>query len=202
MFHRLKYNKIPIRENKRRIARLEHFIEDLNSFYVGKRNSQPWYGQMERHQVELLSIQRMGLTQAIPEIRSLTRLANISTVGGHRYSGLVDLLENAVNLDELDIEPALLVDQLNYAIGVYRTDQPKSRRRTFWPFFWIARFFEWIAKLPVWFLSTIFSLEQEKVARSLFGRIVSGLFALIAAPGGTLLSPRVSRIQRGGSALA
>lgn len=87
----------------------------------------------------------------------------------------VNILENAPNLDDLNIDPALLVDQLNHAIGVYRTDQPNSWGRTFWPVFWLARLIEWIAQVPVWFLSVIFGIQQEKVTRSLPGRLVASI---------------------------
>jgi hypothetical protein len=78
-------------------------------------------------------------------------------------------------------------------------DQKRARERSRNPFFWLAWIAEsivemfiqivgWIAEIPVRLLSRIFRLDQEKVARSWFGRLVSGLFggvcALIAAVAG------------------
>jgi hypothetical protein len=188
MFQSLKYSKIPIWENRRRIARLERFIDDLNSFYTGTRNSRPWHGELEIERMRLLSTQRTNLTQAIPAVSSITQLASISTVGGHPHTGFIDMLDNATNLDGLSFDPAILVDQLNQTIGVYRTDQTNAWFRTFWPVFWLARLIEWVAKLPVWLLSLTFGLEPEKIERSWFGRIVTiisnltlWIFALVQA---------------------
>jgi hypothetical protein len=176
MFHSLKYSKIPIWENKRRIKRLERFIEDLNSFYVGMRSTLPWMGQLENERVRWLSTQRTNLTQSVGEVSAIVRLAHISVVGGNQYLGMIDMLDNVTNLDELSIDPSHLADQINQAIGVYRTDQTNSRFRTFWPIFWLARLIEWIAKLPVWLLSLTFGLEAEKTERSWYGRTVTILW--------------------------
>jgi hypothetical protein len=185
-FYRLKYSKVPIWENKRRIAVLRRFIDTFNTYHGMNRHAHSWGNQLSTDQLELLSTQRTSLTQAIPEVHSITRLANVAMIAGHRYSGPVNILENAPNLDDLSIEPGLLIDQINQAIGTYLVDQSRSWVRTFSPIFWIARSIEWIAQFPAWFLSVIFGIEQGKVARSIPGRIATGLFGIICTLIGAL----------------
>lgn len=188
-FHRLKYSKIPIWENKRRIALLRRFIDDVNRYYVMRVDARTYGDKLPPDQQESLSIQRTKVTQAVSEIHSLIRLANVEAVViGVRDGSSIDVIANVTTLDRFQIQPILLIDLLNQAIGTYLSDQPNSWRRTLWPIFWMARIIEWIAQFPIWFLSVVSGIEQEKVARSLFGRIVSGFFnsfcALIAALGG------------------
>ena len=167
-FDRLGYSKIPIWENKRRIAILENFLDGIKAYYNVLFRPRHWaISTLTPEEQELVSTLRTELTQGVPVIHSLMYLAKVHTmVTGGGYSSGIDMLENVARLDQLRIEPSLLVDQINQAIGTYRADQWKSWRLTFWPLFWLARLLEYIARLPVYIFSLIFGLDQEKAARS------------------------------------
>jgi hypothetical protein len=133
-FDRLKYSKIPIWENQRRIALLENFIEGIKAYYNVLLKPRYWAAtELTDKEQEFLATVRTELSQGVPVIHSLMYLAKVhTTVVGGGYRGQIDMLENVTRLDQIRVEPGLLVDQINQAIGTYRADQLKNWRRTFW----------------------------------------------------------------------
>jgi len=104
----------------------------------------------------------------------------------------IDVIDQMWELEALAMstrEPMVVIEE---ALGEYERNQKSARGRSRNPFFWLAlaadlivetliQIIGWIAEIPVRLLSRIFCLDQEKVARSLFGRVVTGLFGAICA---------------------
>jgi hypothetical protein len=189
-FDRLKIDQIPLRENKRRVEYLTDYRDLLNDALGWNRTRS---GDLEQ--------QRIVINQRRPLIGRMIRLAGINTRrscarrGPTGYSTTmleVDVIEQMWELEALAMstrEPMVVIEE---ALGEYERDQKNARGRSRNPFFWLAlgadsivetliQIIGWIAEIPVRLLSRIFRLDQEKVARSLFGRIVTGLFSAICA---------------------
>jgi len=192
-FDRLKIDQIPLRENKRRIEYLTEFRDLLNDALGWNRTRS---GDLEE--------QRIVINKGKPVIGRMIRLAGINTRrscarrGQTGYSTTmleVDVIEQMWDLEALAMstrEPMVVIEE---ALGEYERDQKNARCRSLNPFFWLALGAEsiveafiqivgWIAEIPVRLLTRIFRLDQEKAVRSWYGRLVTGLSALIAALAG------------------
>jgi hypothetical protein len=101
MFSQLNYDKIPIWENKRRIAKLEQFIHGINQYYGRLGIHAPYNIKTE--------LQRTALSQSVTKIYSIVQLGNAHpTEYGEDYRGRLNLIENVTRLDEKKNRPSLI----------------------------------------------------------------------------------------------
>jgi hypothetical protein len=111
---------------------------------------------------------------ALAEIE--TRPEYASRLKGNVSVLTADALQQFWDLEALGVSFRAPMDLVEEAIGKYKMDQKNALQRTRSPLFWTTRFIEWIIQLPVWIVILIFSVEEGKVARSWYGRLLSGLF--------------------------
>jgi hypothetical protein len=182
-FDKLGYSKIPIWENKHRIEYLTVFRDFANDIRPAF-NTQPRIPVSPTTGKPFEQGQRYTeFNERKPLAHQMILLAGIKTrrefaarVKGNSSLIEVDVIEQYWSLETLGVSFRAPQDIIEEAIGRYKTDQKKAQRRTWSPLFWAARFIEWIIQFPVWLISLTFSIEEEKVARSWYGRLLSGIY--------------------------
>ena len=176
------YNKIPFWENRRRVNRLLGFRGTIVAY---ANHTEKVLGNLELNEDEEAVKMRREINLTLPEVQDIMQAPNISTqiawtsppaVGGRMQT--VDLLYDFFSLHRYMVSPQFLIDQIDRCVGLYEQDYAKSVRRTFNPFFWIARLFEWIASVPFRFVG-ILGFDQSRVESSMLGRILKGILQSI-----------------------
>ena len=143
------YNTIPVWENRRRVNELMEFQKSV----VGYFNSLNRSPAMARpSDGEESGKYRREINLAVAEVRSIVRASRRAVrvrwtpppaIGGPSRS--VELFDDIFLLDQYDIPPSMVVDELDRAIGVYETDRRNSIFRTFNPLWWIGNLAGWLA---------------------------------------------------------
>lgn len=93
-------------------------------------------------------------------------------IGG--YVQKIDLVDNLFNIQNYDIEPQVLVDTIDKALGVYEADLVSSLMRTFNPLYWLGRLLELIASIPFYLLGSL-GLNRNRFENSVAGRLAKRL---------------------------
>jgi hypothetical protein len=144
---RLKYDKIPIWENKDRIKYLT-FFRDLwleGTFAADQVLVSPATGKPFRQEER-----RSELNRRIPAVKEMVALADIPTLRDwvtiRKDDELVrvDILEQFWYTDKLRLSYRAPSDVVDEAIGKYQTDQRASWVRTFNPLYWLGRLIDWL----------------------------------------------------------
>jgi len=173
----LKWNKIPIWENKERIKNLtfwrDLYVERL--FGSVKKLPSPGtgkpFGDEER---------RTELNRRIPAVKEMVALADITalrdwiTIGKDDASVRVDVLEQFWYLERLRISFRAASDVVEEAIGKYQADQRRSWIRTFDPLYWFGRLVDWLVG-NAFNVVTLFGANPETARRSSIGRSIIAL---------------------------
>jgi hypothetical protein len=143
---RLKYDQIPIWENKQRIKDLQFFRDVyllglwgytklLESAATGK----PFTAEECRSEIN----------RRLPGVKEMVRLADISALRDwvtrkDDEAVQIDVLEQLWYLETLRLSYRAPSDVVEEAIGKYQADQFKSWVRTFNPFYWVGRLINWL----------------------------------------------------------
>jgi hypothetical protein len=184
-FDRLKYEKIPIWENKRRIEYLTLFrdlVYDRNPAIgtqlrapLSPSTGQPLDSEQRRIEIN----ERRSMAQRMIALAGIkTRRLCARRRGEPEPPPLeVDVIDQLWDLETLGVSFRQPAETIEEAIGVYKHDQDKAQRRTRNPFFWAARILEWIAELPFGLIS-LFGFNQQKAVDSKTGQAVRGIFQL------------------------
>jgi hypothetical protein len=161
-FDRRKIDKIPFWENQHRIECLTKYRDLLNTAFgwsaLGWKSSDLEQRRTEINEGKPL-VHRMITLAGIKLVRQCARSNANSTIE-------LDVVDELWSLEPLYVSTREPISAIEEAIGEYKRDQKKARGRTWSPIFWAACFIEWIIQLPVWLLSLIFSVEEDKVAHS------------------------------------
>jgi hypothetical protein len=177
---RLKYDKIPIWENKRRIKELT-FWRDLwltfasNRPLVSPKTGQPFSFEERRGE----------LNRRIPAVREMVTLAEVHavrdwmTVGKQTKTLRVDILEQFWYVERLWLSFQAPSDVVDEAIGKYQSDQRRSWIRTFNPFYWISRLIDWLIS-EAFNVVKIFGGNPETARASQLGRVINAFGQFIA----------------------
>jgi hypothetical protein len=96
-------------------------------------------------------------------------------VGGHASN--IDLFLNIFNLAIFQLDPRLLTDAIEQALGKYDNEQKSAIIRTFNPFWWLFKLIKSIAYFPFWILQSA-GVNTTKFERSFFGKIIKLIFDL------------------------
>ena len=188
----LKYDKIPIWENKQRIKDLT-FWRDLwlqgtspdVKVLISPATGKP-FGVEER---------RGELNRRIPLVREIVALADISTVRDwktvRKDAGTVrvDILEQFWYVETLRLSYRAPSDVVDEAIGKYQADQRGGWIRTFNPVYWIGRLIEWLIGLA-FNVVRLFGRNPQTARNSRVGRTISAIgkfLAWVATVGGFLI---------------
>ena len=90
-------------------------------------------------------------------------------------SGEIDLLENIFSLHQYKVEPQILVDHVERAIGIYTSDRLGASVRTINPLYWLSIFLNYSARLP-FFILGILGLDQDRLEGAPLGKFFKGCF--------------------------
>lgn len=152
------YGEIPIWENRRRVAEVIRFRNDIVEYFNDVRPAfldDPVEGDLARRK-------RRSINFKLAKIRSIVLLSGTGVdmyyspppaVGG--LAGSIDLIANIFNLHNFQTHPQYVVDVLERSIGVYEDDKVNALVRTLNPFFWLDALFDYVASIPLKLLSAI-----------------------------------------------
>lgn len=133
---------------------------------------------------------RHSLNKSIPDVARSLDLVGLShtiyytpppAIGG--YAGRVDLLAMLFQLWQFQLQPALVVDLLDRAIGIYEPQTKRLYWQMFNPFFWLMWLLQKFLRIPFEIIS-VAGFNAEKLERSLVGKttkVVMGLVVFLAA---------------------
>lgn len=94
------------------------------------------------------------------------------------FAGDVDLFQNMFRLSNMRIDPRVLTDVIERAIGIYETDHAAAWRRTLNPFYWFGRLLEFISTLPFVLLGSL-GLNRERMEASFLGGLAKRMVYLL-----------------------
>lgn len=96
------------------------------------------------------------------------------------FQGSVDLLANLFHLHAFQIEPQVLIDQLDRALGRLTARKPIAWVQTFNPLYWVYRVFHGILRLPFSLLAYSGFQGAGRVEQWPLTRLTKALFAAAA----------------------
>ncbi len=177
-----RYTKILIWENKKRLNKLMEFRDYILTYFNNSRAE--WIMDPRVEEVAAQEA-RFNINLSMKEAHSIILKSGITPTlswtlpsAGGRYSTNVDLIENIFNLHEFQIDPRLVLDNIDRAIGIYASNTRSALIRIFNPFFYIGLVFDFISDLPFIALGKL-GFNHHKARSSAIGRLVKGFFYLI-----------------------
>ena len=91
--------------------------------------------------------------------------------------GDMDLVENIFSLHQQKVDPQILADCIERAIGLYRNDRFKAWMRTLNPLYWLNILLDYAARLPLYILGSL-GLDRDKLEGTAFGKFLKGCFRM------------------------
>lgn len=174
---RLKYDKISIWGNKKRINDLSFFrdlwLEGLFNaphLLISPATGRPFSAEERRAE----------LNRRSPAVREMVALADISALRDWRTFRKddppvrVDVLEQFWYIEKLRLSARAPSDVVDEAIGIYLADQRGSWIRTFNPFYWFGRMIDWMVS-GAFNAVTLFGGNPQVVRNSQTGRIAEAI---------------------------
>ena len=168
------YNKKTIFENRSRASRLIEFREKIIAYFNA---NPPSVYLSENHDNAESSRIRFEINTVMDDSRAIIGSTGVipilhwspaPAVGGYRQD--VDLVINMFHLDQYQIPPSQLLDQIERAIGKLNNDSTSAFIRTLNPFFWIDRILRYVARSPFNILRSA-GINADKIESSLIGKI-------------------------------
>ena len=98
-------------------------------------------------------------------------------IGGRRQ--IFSLLENMFELSRYQIDPNMLLDQIEQAIGKYENNRIKSIKRTLNPFFWLNEIIAFVIGLPFRLLISARLIDESTMETSRFFAAVKSIFVFL-----------------------
>ena len=180
------YKTITFWGNQRRLTTLQQFRDLVITYF---NNSQRTHSLLEegRSENDVARQARAEINLKVDEISAYVRAADINpavtvtpapAIGG--YVQHVDLLMNLFLLERHQISPHHVDDFLLRAIGVYKSDESSSLRRTINPLWWVKMLLMGIAHAPFSILSAA-GFDADRAERSVLGKLVKGFLVVITA---------------------
>jgi len=173
------YKKITIWENNKRVRLLSEFRELVVTYfnnikYLG-------FGSSGVSENEKAREARIKINMILDKMYFIIISAGVNPIMYYTpppaIGGLtrdIDLVINIFNLYRFRINPQLLLDFIERAIGVYENDGLKALLRTVNPFFWLGLISDYIVSLPFKVFGEI-GFNQEKIESSITGKIIKGI---------------------------
>lgn len=169
------YKHILLWENLFRLKRLISFRKlVLNYFQLAKYD---WKveGRIENDKAKQL---RSKINQRIESVSSFVKSSRVITtlvwspppaIGGSSRS--IHLIQNIFNLGDFHISYDAVINNLDNAIGVYKSDIVWSIFRIINPFFYFNLLFTWISNLPFLVIGKM-GFNRDKAESSNLGRLI------------------------------
>lgn len=170
-------------EAKERLRTLEQFRDDVEAFFQQAH----WNPEEDWVQDDGAKALRRRINERLREAEVACYFVGVGqpldyapppAVGG--LAGQVDLFRNIFNFPRLRLPIELLTDELDRAIGIYRSWLGPLWRKLFNPFYWIGRLLEAISRIPFRILASA-GFDLDKAEGSLLGKIVSAIIQFAVA---------------------
>lgn len=125
---------------------------------------------------------RIEINRKLTSVKKITQAADCPTSVVWAWGGRqvpVSFFDDLFNLHQYQIHRENVLDNLDRTIGIYE----ENKRYALWactinPFFYINELFEWISKIPFWFVGKV-GFDPERAQGSGVGKLISGLFYLV-----------------------
>ena len=176
------YKSLPIWENLKRQKELNDYKESIDKYFnlvEFDQYSRSLIDSEESKKIRTLINKHDGFIQTY--LISAGMSPNVThtpppAIGG--YIQNINMVENLFNLFNFDIEPQILVDTIDKAIGIYERDFIPSVIRTVNPLFWLGIILESIASIPFYLLGSV-GFNRNKIEGSIFGKITKWLIKIV-----------------------
>lgn len=176
------YNKIAIWENNRRLKKLIEFRDYILTYF---NNSRVTWILEPRIEEAAAREARFNINLSMNEVHSIILQSGIKPILNWRqppavgsFSANIDLIDNIFNLHEFQIDPPLVLDVVERAIGIYQTNHKKARARACNPFFYVGLALDFISDLPFLAIGKL-GFNRQKAKTSAVGRLIKGILFLI-----------------------
>jgi len=143
------YTELTFRENRERLRELLKFKELVETYFDNSRLNLLSGSYVEKQEA---SDARVAINAIMQKMYTVMRLADIKTsaaysssvnIGGDCQN--IDLILNMFNLGRNEIPPNAVIDFIERAIDVYKSNRLHSFIRTINPLFWISALLKHIA---------------------------------------------------------
>ena len=178
------FKRITVWENRRRLAALTRYREDLVEYFNG---SSVEYLGTEPEETEAACAARTRINRETHEILGIFMAAGTAAmatwtpppaIGGRVQT--VDMVQNVFNLATYELPPNWLLDAVDRVIGLHESNDRPALLRTLNPFFYVGLAFDWLSRAP-FSLATSAGFNGAKLEDSITGRIIRALIYCIEA---------------------
>lgn len=178
------YKHILLWENLFRIKRLFSFRKLVIKYFQSTKYSWASESRIEDENAKKI---RSKINQRIEIISSMVKASGVATtmswspppaVGG--YLRNIHLIQNIFNLGDYHISYDTVINNLDNAIGVYKSDLFWSIVRIINPFFYFNLLFTWISNVPFFVISKM-GYDREKAESSTLGKFIKSVIYILTA---------------------
>ena len=159
------FRNITCWENSRRLQKLSLFRELTKLYHDSLEPTS--LGTYESEASEPITTQMNFITQ---EVISIVHAAQVST-HVYRDRDLIEVISNVFSLGDLNIPRQNVINAIERAMGVYRSNWSKSVIRTCNPLWWAGRLIDWIAYTPFRLIGAA-GFDSANAAESILGRLI------------------------------
>lgn len=160
-------------ENRRRLGKVIEFRGQVE-LYMNSLTSDS-FGLYESKESSTIKTRTNYMIQ---EVVHMVHSAGVSTYVNHDHDR-IEIISNIFMLRDLHIPLRHVINALERAIGVYRSDRRNSIIRTFNPLWWVVRILYWFAHIPFRLLGAA-GFDATRAEESTLGRVIK--FALLTLP--------------------
>jgi len=173
----LSYRKIPIWENRRRLALLQNFRDLVVKYDDEVSPPTGVLGNPFPQDTDASLITRKALNLVLDEISWVLWRAGISATITWTPPGItggsvqqIPIIPNFFNLPQYQIPNQVVLDQVDRAIGIYTSDQSSSQFRTWNPFFWMGLGLDFVAD-SAFAIARRSGFDTKKIEDTWYGRM-------------------------------
>jgi len=176
-------------EAKRRLDLLRAYRQKIVDYYANA-HWDPYHQYWD--DTEETSELRREINEGMRDVAVATRFVGITTeiyyapppaIGG--IAGNMSLLDNVLNLPRFQISHTDLLDQLDQAIGIYKSWVGPLWRKLFNPFYWIGQGLSRIAEVPFRILDSV-GFNGTRAEGSVWGKLAKAVIQFGAGIGTVL----------------
>ncbi len=175
------FNRLFIWENNKYFRILQAYRKDVIEYFKNTKFS--WYSDPVENDsaIELREKINMSAYSVIialetAKVNPVVTYTPPPMVGG--VTKHIDVVKNIFILHSFRMDSEDILDFIDQAIGVYRTDRKKSLIRTINPFYWLTFILIEVIKIPFFILGTV-GFDQNRLESSMIGRLFKGIALIV-----------------------
>lgn len=175
------YKNIPIWTNIKRQKILGEFRNNVGEYFQNCRAENGiWIGETTRalERRKEINLQYDEAYSAIIGALINPVILYAPPEGTSGWRGQLDLMSNIFMLEMKRVHESYLIDMIDRAIGVYKSNRRNAIIRTFNPLFWFLMIVDFVVSIPFIILGRI-GFNQKKMEQSKIGKLIKLVFYLI-----------------------